>query len=95
MAVYIIILIIFLAIIIVFLTSNHKKNQSNFNSTQTELEQTIALENSRLVKQKQKVKIVDDFKKTIKTSNDELFVKIADMNNSLFEELFDKNKKQS
>lgn len=95
MVIYLIFLTVFLAIIILFLTHNHKKNQSNFNSTQTKLEQTIALENSRLAKQKQKFEIVDDFKKSIKTSNDELFVKIADMNNSLFKELFDINKNQS
>ena len=92
MAIYFIILFVFLLIIIVFLTNSQKKDKIDFDSTQTELEKNIALENNRLAKQKQKVEIVNDFKKTINTSNEQLFMKIADMNNSLFEELFDKNK---
>ena len=92
MAIYFIILFVFLLIIIVFLTNSQKKDKIDFDSTQTELEKNIVLENNRLAEQKQKVEIVNDFKKTINTSNEQLFMKIADMNNSLFEELFDKNK---
>ena len=90
--VYFIILFVFLIIIIVFLTNSQQKDKIDFDSAQTVLEKNIAKENNRLAKQKQKVEIVDDFKKTLKTNNDELFIKIATMNNSLFKELFDKNK---
>ncbi len=67
------------------------KKETSFEKKQFELEQSIDLEKNKLKNQKQKTAIVDDFKKSIKASNQELFVKIADMNNSLFEEIH-KNK---
>ena len=92
MTIYLIILFVFAGIIVRFLLENQKKNKNNFDAKQHELEKIITNENNRLAKQKQKLEIVDDFKKMIKINNEELSAKIVDINNSLFEELFDKSK---
>lgn len=91
MTFYLIFLVLLLIIIIIFITKSYKNTNIDFILTQNELEKTIENKNKLYAKQEQKVQIVDELKKTIKTSNDELFVKIADMNNSLLAELYNKS----
>lgn len=91
MTFYLIVLVLLLIIIVIFINKNYKNNNIDFTVTKNELEKTIENKNKLYAEQKQKVEIVDELKKTIKTSNDELLVKIADINNSLFEELYNKN----
>ena len=91
MTFYLIFLVLLLIIIIIFINKSYKNTNIDFILTQNELEKTIENKNKLYAKQEQKVQIVDELKKTIKTSNDELFVKIADMNNSLLAELYNKS----
>lgn len=95
MTIYILFLLFISAIVVLFLFKNQNREKSDFDLKQNLLEQKIADENAKINKQKQKIKIVEDFKKTIKSNNEELFSQIAGMNNSLFEEINRKNKSNS
>ncbi len=95
MSIYILVLLFIAVIVVLYLFENQNKEKSDFDLKQRQLEQKIADKNIKINKQRQKIEIVEDFKKSIKSSNEELFTKIAGINNSLFEEINRKNKSNS
>jgi uncharacterized membrane-anchored protein YhcB (DUF1043 family) len=92
MVTYILIAFLFLLLFMTFILKNYKKNKADFRSKQSQLKKTIATRNNRLTEQKQKIEIASDYQKKLQKNNQELFIKLARMNTSLFEELFSKNK---
>ncbi len=91
---FILLFAVTLCLVLVYLEIQ-SHNKSNFNKKHSELSQMIIEKNKHLAVQKKKVAIVDDLKKSIKTSNESLFKQIATLTGSLFEEINRKNKTKS
>lgn len=86
MILYAIVFVVIMLFLVWFLTFI-KKNETNFEDNQNQLKRDITYLNTKVSQDKQKVTLADDLKSNIKTANNELCEKIADLNNSLFEEI--------
>lgn len=70
-----------------------KEQAFQFRKNKNQLKKDIQLLNEKVYKQRQKIDLAEASKKNIKTTNDLLFTKIANLNFSLFEEIDNIQKK--